>query len=454
MSKTIVGIATAQVEGAISIIRLSGDQAIQIADQIFKGKEPLRLAVSHTIHYGKIVDPMTDELIDEVLVSVFLPPRTYTKEIVVEINCHGGIEITNEVCSLLVAQGAEMALPGEFTKRAFINGRIDLAQAEAIQDLIASDNQKAARIAMHALDGKLSQQIERFRTSVVDILAHIEVNIDYPEYDDVTLLTNELLVPQIAQLQQDIARLAQTADTGQVLSNGVKTAIIGRPNVGKSSLLNALLREQKAIVTNIAGTTRDIVEGRIKLGNITLHIIDTAGIRESNDLVEQIGIKKAKEVLETADLVLLVLDNSVSLEDHDLSLLEVIGTKKHIIIKNKSDLPPRLDVPSQYSKSVQVAISAQQEIGLENLYPIIAQVMNLDMIEQNHLFITNIRHRGLLNEAIQALEDAKQSAITGMPIDIVTIDLQNCYQKLGEILGVAVRDDLLDTLFANFCLGK
>ena len=451
---TIVAIATAQVEGAISIIRLSGPEAISIADSIYRGKNQLADAATHTINYGKIIDDTTNAQVDEVLVSVFLAPRTYTREDVVEINCHGGIEVTNKVLSLLLKNGARLADPGEFTKRAFLNGRIDLTQAEAVADIITAENQRAAQLAVDTLDGKLSQQIITFRQQTVEILANIEVNIDYPEYDDVEMLTDDILLPKITQLITDIDKLLQTANTGQVIKNGVKTAIIGRPNVGKSSLLNVLLREQKAIVTEIAGTTRDIVEGSIRLQNITLNMIDTAGIRHTEDLVEQIGIQKAKEIMAQAELVLLVLDAASPLTAEDEVLLDAVADKQLILILNKQDLPQALQLPQAYQQLPQVHISAKNDTGIEDLYQALTEILAVDLATTNQVYLTNIRHTNLLNEAKISLEQAKESAKAGMPIDIITIDLQLCYSKLGEILGVEIQDELLDTLFSQFCLGK
>ena len=452
---TIVAIATAQVEGAISILRLSGNDAIALADKLYRGKEQLANVASHTINYGKIVNPKTKLPLDEVLVSVFRAPRTYTREDVIEINCHGGVEITNEILFLCLQQGARLAEPGEFTKRAFLNGRIDLTQAEAVADMITAENERAVRLAIDTIDGKLSQQIQAFRQQVVEILANIEVNIDYPEYDDVIELTDTILLPMISKLQDDIQKLLQTANTGQVIKNGVKTAIIGRPNVGKSSLLNVLLREQKAIVTDIAGTTRDIVEGTIKLNNITLNMIDTAGIRSTDDIVEQIGVTKAKEVLELAEVVLLVLDSSSPLTTEDIELLDLVQTKKHVLVLNKKDLATQLELPEKYQTDTPVvAISALEDLGIETLYDALENLLAVDLTTTNQVFLSNTRHISLLHDAVHALEQAKETASIGMPIDIITIDLQNCYQKLGEVLGLEVQDELLDTLFSQFCLGK
>jgi len=454
MGDTIVAIATAQVEGAISIIRLSGPDAITIADKLYKGKQQLRDVMTHTIHYGKIYDDQTLTQVDEVLVSVFRRPKTYTREDVVEINCHGGIAVTNEVLRLLVSLGARLAEPGEFTKRAFINGRIDLTQAEAVAEMIEAENKQAVQLAASTLDGKLAAQIKSFRARIIEVLAHIEVNIDYPEYDDVEMLTERLLMPKINVLLEQMTLLLQTAQTGQVIKNGVKVAIVGRPNVGKSSLLNALLREEKAIVTDVAGTTRDIVEGSIRLHDLTLHIVDTAGIRTTDDVVEQLGIEKAKATFQTAEVVLLVLDQGAELTVEDTDLLALAQTKKTILVRNKQDLPSKLVLSEEYDNLLQVAISAQSDVGLDGIYDALTAILDINMIALNQVYLSNVRHIGLLHNAKEDLEQAKMSANSGMPIDIITIDLQAAYAKLGEILGIEIKDDLLNNLFANFCLGK
>ena len=453
MNDTIVALATAQVEGAIAIIRLSGPKAIALADALYQGKQRLTDCSTHTIQYGKIIHPQTQNPIDEVLINIFRAPRTYTREDVIEINCHGGINITNTILELLLGEGARLADPGEFTKRAFLNGRIDLTQAEAVSDIIAAESEKAAAVAIDALDGKLSRQIINFREATVEILANIEVNIDYPEYDDVEQLTTDILLPKITKLNQAIQTLLQTAHTGQLLKNGIKTAIIGRPNVGKSSLLNTLLREQKAIVTEVAGTTRDIVEGNIKLHDLTLHIIDTAGIRDTEDIVEKIGIAKAHAVLETAELTLLVLDRSTQLTASDKTLLQAVANKNCIIILNKSDLPQNIDLPTDILHPI-VTLSAKMDTGIEKLYDELTNLLSVNIHTTNNIYLSNIRHINLLKTAQLSLQQAIESAQTNMPIDIITIDLQNCYSALGEILGVEIKDDLLDTLFSRFCLGK
>jgi len=454
LKNTIAAIATAQVEGAISIVRLSGPEAVTIADMVYRGKQRLADVATHTINYGKIYNNKNGAQVDEVLVSVFRAPKTYTREDVVEINAHGGVAVTSEILRLVLANGARLAEPGEFTKRSFLNGRIDLTQAEAVADMIKAENNQAVHMAAAALDGKLAQQIKTFRADIVALLANIEVNIDYPEYDDVEMLTDTIILPKIDALITGMDKLLRTARTGQIIKDGIQTAIVGRPNVGKSSLLNALLREEKAIVTHIAGTTRDIVEGSIRLRDVTLRMIDTAGIRETEDIVEQIGITKAKDLLQKADLVLLVLDQGEVLSEEDKELLALVATKKAIIVRNKNDLPTRLELPEHYMELPQVAISAQHDIGLTDLYDALEAVLDLNLNATNQVYLANARHVTLLEAAREALDQAKTSAASGMPIDIITIDLQAAYSGLGEMLGVEIKDELLDTLFSNFCLGK
>ena len=453
MDDTIVAISTAQVEGAISIIRLSGAQAIELVDKVFASKVPLKDKDANTISYGKVVDPATGNPLDEVLVSLFRAPRTYTREDVVEINCHGGVEITQQILLLMLRLGARLAEPGEFTKRAFLNGRIDLTQAEAVSDMIAAESKNATELAINTLSGKLSEKIISFREQAVDVLAAIEVNIDYPEYDDVETMTADVLVPKVQTLIAEMEELLKTANTGQILRNGIRTVIIGKPNVGKSSLLNTLLQEQKAIVTDVAGTTRDIVEGHLRIGELTLHMIDTAGIRETEDIVEQIGIQKSKEVAETAELILLMLDGSRPLDEEDQALLTFVEGRNHLVLVNKLDLPQQMELPAHLEGKV-VSIAAEHDTGIDKLYEGILALLQIDLTKSNQLYLSNIRHISLLEQAKSSFEQARASSEMGMPIDVITIDLQSAYSDLGEILGISVQDDLLNTLFSKFCLGK
>ncbi len=447
-TETIVAISTALGQGAISIVRLSGPQAIEIANKVFVGKD-LSNVLSHTVHYGHIVDKTKQ--IDEVLVTLFRAPKTFTTEDIVEINCHGGVYVANKILEVLLLNGARPANPGEFTERAFLNGRIDLTQAEAVMDIIESKSDLSLALANKGLDGVIYELVTDLRTQLLNTIAHIEVNIDYPEYDDVIELSNQLIKPEIEDLIQKIGNLLEKANFGKVIKDGVKTAIIGRPNVGKSSLLNALLREDKAIVTEIQGTTRDTVEGSINIGGIILNLVDTAGIRESNDFIEKIGINKAKQMIEEAELVLFVLDNSNELTEDDSTLLKLTDTKKRIIIINKTDLSKELkhDFPNS------VAISALQKTGISELESLIKDMfLSGEVNITDQTYISNARHIAKLSEAKVSLEDSLVAISEELPIDMAEIDLKNAWQLLGEIIGDTSSTSLLDELFSKFCLGK
>lgn len=451
INDTIAAISTAMGEGAISIIRLSGTDAIAIANNIFQGKN-LSTVPSHTIHYGFICDPQKQSKIDEVLVSVMKAPRTFTAEDVVEINCHGGILVTQQVLELALTFGARLADPGEFTKRAFLNGRIDLAQAESIMDIIHAKSEQSLSLAMNGLDGRVSAMIKTLREKILNIVAQIEVNIDYPEYDDVEEMTNTLLLPQTKSIITDMEKLLDTAKTGKILRDGIKTAIIGRPNVGKSSLLNQLMREEKAIVTDIAGTTRDTVEGYINVGGITLNLIDTAGIRHTSDIVEAIGVKKAKSLIEEAELVLLVLNGNEKLTADDRELLDSTSHKNRIIILNKSDLETLIEVGEIPHF---ISTSMLKEEGIESLEMRIKELFEIgEIAAQDMTYLSNARHISKLRQAIHSLKDAIAAMELGMMVDMVEIDIKSAWYLLGEILGIEVGDSLLDELFTKFCLGK
>ena len=439
---TIAAISTAAVDGAISIIRMSGDDAIMIADSICSIN--LMKKASHTINYAYIKDPVTNEEIDEVLISVFRAPKTFTREDVVEINCHGGRYVTKKILRLCLMQGARLANPGEFTQRAFLNGRIDLTQAEAINDMILADSNESRKLAMQGIKGSIKKLLDPLIQNMLDIIANIEVNIDYPEYDDVEMLSNEIILPKIDAWLEDIKRILSRAESGQIMKEGIKTAIIGKPNVGKSSLLNALLEEDKAIVTNIAGTTRDIVEGHIHLDGLTLNLIDTAGIRETCDVVEKIGIERSLKAIEEAQLVILVLDATSELDDEDQKLMAMTEGKTRIIVYNKNDLNNRNEG---------ISISAQHK----DIEPLITEIYRLFddhkiMIEEPML--ANERQISLMMKAQQSMLQAKDAICMGLELDLVEIDIQDAYTALKEILGEVHREDLLNTLFANFCLGK
>lgn len=444
MSDTIAAIATPLADGAVSIIRISGDDAIQIADALFN--KDLQAQAANTITYGFIIDPNNQERVDEVLVSLFRKPRSFSGEDVIEINCHGGRFITKEILKLVLGQGARLANPGEFTQRAFLNGRIDLTQAESVMDMIEAGDRLSAKMALNGIRGSVKKLLEPLITQILDMIAHIEVNIDYPEYTDIEELTDDVLLPSIQQWLTHIDAILRRSNSGKIIKEGVKTAIIGKPNVGKSSLLNALLEEEKAIVTDIEGTTRDIVEGSIHLQGITLHLIDTAGLRESDDKIEQIGIAKTRRLIEEAQLILLVLDANRPLDDTDYALLEDTKDKPRLIVYNKSDL---LKQPN----NEQIYISAKQH-KIDPLLNALNEYYEQHTAVLYEPILNNERQIGLLHRAKQHMENAYQALSNQCEIDLVQIDIQEAYRCLKEILGEYHREDLLDTLFANFCLGK
>ena len=455
---TIAAISTPVGEGGISIIRISGDDAVKVAQRIYKGKDLSKVA-SHTINYGHIIDPDTKQEVDEVMVSVMRAPHTYTREDVIEINCHGGLLATNRILQLVLSYGARRAEPGEFTKRAFLNGRIDLSQSEAVMDLIRAKTDKSMKVALNQLDGDLSRLIRHLRKDILDVLAQVEVNIDYPEYDDVEEMTTKMLKEKAVDIQQRIQALLKTAKQGKVLRDGLATAIIGRPNVGKSSLLNALLHEDKAIVTNVAGTTRDVIEEYVNVNGVPLKLIDTAGIRDTADTVEKIGVERSRQALDAADLVLLLIDNSAPLTAEDEKLLTATKDKQRIIILNKTDLPSQLDLDhlkELVGDSALIETSIVKHEGMDQLGKQISHMFFDQGIEssQNNVMVTNARHIGLLHQANDALNDVLKGIDDGMPVDLVQIDMTRCWDLLGEITGDSYQDELLDQLFSQFCLGK
>ncbi|WP_374286822.1 tRNA uridine-5-carboxymethylaminomethyl(34) synthesis GTPase MnmE [Lactococcus sp.] len=447
---TIAAISTPLGEGAISIVRLSGTEAVKIATSVFKGKD-LTQVNSHTINYGHIVEKET--LIDEVMVSVMRAPKTFTREDIVEINTHGGIAVTQEILQVLLRNGARLAEPGEFTKRAFLNGRIDLAQAESVMDLIRAKTDKAANIAIKQLDGSLSTLINNIRQEILESLAQVEVNIDYPEYDDVETMTSQMLLEKTGRFQNLLENLLSTAKRGKILREGLKTAIIGRPNVGKSSLLNQLLREEKAIVTDIAGTTRDVITEFANIGGVPLELIDTAGIRDTEDIVEKIGVERSKKALNEADLVLLVLDASSELTDKDLELLELSASSNRIVLLNKTDLPEKIELdklPADF-----IRISALKNENLDAVEEKINAIFFAGEIEaKDATVLSNARHVGLVEKALSALTEANEGLAAGLPVDLIQVDVTRCWQILGEITGDAAPDELITQLFSQFCLGK
>lgn len=454
---TIAAISTALGEGAIGIVRLSGPEAILLANQIFKGRN-LEEVDSHTIHYGHIVDKKEDQIVDEVMVSVMRGPRSFTMEDVVEINCHGGIVAVQNVLELTLKQGARLAAPGEFTKRAFLNGRIDLSQAEAVMDLIQAKTSKAMSASVNQLSGSLSKKIRALRQDMLNTLAQVEVTIDYPEYDDVEALSLNQLFVTAQETKKEIQSLLREAQNGKLFREGIKTAIIGRPNVGKSSLLNRLIGQEKAIVTNIEGTTRDTIEEYVNIQGVPLYLIDTAGIRQTDEIVEQIGVEKSKKVMEEADLLLLLLNQSEPLTSGDVELLTLTKDKQRIILLNKQDLPPAFDLDSVKRFVNQrdiISTSMLEDTGIEALENAVVQkFFSGQVTSQDVNYLLNSRHIGLLHQALDSLDEVIQSVELAIPVDLIQIDFTKAWDFLGEITGDSVQDELLDKLFSQFCLGK
>ena len=447
MEDTIAAISTALGVGAISIVRVSGPEAINIVNNIFD--KDLTNAKSHTIHYGHIIG--NNQIIDEVLVSIMLSPKTYTTEDIIEINCHGGISTTNKVLELLLTNGARLAEPGEFTKRAFLNGRIDLTQAEGIMNLIESKTDITRTMSINQLTGNVSNLITKLRDKISEIISNIEVNIDYPEYEDIEVLTNEKILPRIYTFKEELLNIIKNAENGKFINEGINIGIIGKPNVGKSSLLNALLEEEKAIVTDIEGTTRDIVEGNFVLNGIICHILDTAGIRKTNDLVEQIGVNKSLEIINNSDLILFVLNNNEELTEEEKELHEKIKNKKHIIVINKIDLADKLIIED---KNI-VKISIKDNIGLDNLKNKIIEMFNLEEITTKDMtYLSNARSISLLRKSLKIINETIENIKNNTPIDIIEMDLKECWSTLGEIIGESYTDELIDEIFKRFCLGK
>jgi tRNA modification GTPase len=451
MEDTIVAISTALGVGAISIVRLSGKDAIEIANACFIG-EDLNKVKSHTIHYGKIVDK--DKNIDEVLISVMKEPKTFTRENVVEINCHGGIATTQKVLEVIIKNGARLAEPGEFTKRAFLNGRIDLVEAEAVMDLINSKTDQAREIAMSQVEGEASKLIKNLRKDIVQIIANIEVNIDYPEYEDIEEVTNNKIIESLELIKNKLKLIISESKNGKLIREGIDTIIIGRPNVGKSSLLNKLINEEKAIVTEVAGTTRDIVEGKLNIEGILINIIDTAGIRKTEDVVEKIGVTKSLSLIEKASLILFVLNNNEELSKDDLEILDKIKNKNHIIIINKVDLENKLDI-NKIKGENRIFMSAINNQGIHDLKQEIKKLFDIEKINtKDFTYFTNSRSIAILESCFEDIEEIENAIKNNLPIDIVEIDIKKIWNKLGEIIGETYQEELLDQLFSQFCLGK
>jgi tRNA modification GTPase len=448
---TICAISTAVGTGAISIVRCSGINAISIVNKIFKGKDLTKVA-SHTINYGYIYDGK--EKIDEVLISVMKSPKTFTMEDVVEINTHGGMTTTNKILELLLINGCRLAEPGEFTKRAFLNGRIDLIEAEAVEDIITAESDKARKLAINNISGELSSKINKVRKQIITLQADIEVNIDYPEYEEATEYTFSTIKPKLLEIKQALTELLNNASNGKLIKNGINIALIGKPNVGKSSILNSFLQEEKAIVTSIPGTTRDIVEGKINLEGITMNFLDTAGIRNTKDLVEKIGVSKSIELSKTADLIIYVIDNSLKITKGDMDFIYKLNPNKTIIFINKNDLKSSNKYQELNNFNI-VYGNTLESNGLSALKEQIIKMFAINKLEtSDYTFLSNARQIALVKQALSSIENAFDSINNQLPIDLYTIDLRNAYNLLGEIIGETYKDDLLDELFSKFCLGK
>lgn len=454
---TIAAISTPLGEGGIGIVRLSGHEAIAIAEEIFRGKGIVSSLPSHTIHFGRIIDPTANKTLDQVLLTVMRAPRTYTKEDVVEINGHGGIVALRSILELTLRLGARLAEPGEFTRRAFLNGRIDLSQAEAVIDLIRAQTEAGARVALHHIEGDLFREVSSVREELINILAEVEASIDFPE-EDLDFWEGSELLSRIIAVKERLAGLVETARYGRIIREGISTVIIGRPNVGKSSLLNALLGEDRAIVTPIPGTTRDTIEETINLRGIPLRVIDTAGLRPGGDIVEKEGLRRTKRSLEQADLVLLILDASVQLTPDDREIISEVKERKGIVVLNKTDCPVLIEaeeVKSLLPEHKLINISAIHRSGLDNLREAIIQtVLGGEIIASDSLMVSNIRHQQALSAAIKSLKEAVATVEAGGSPELIALDLREAMDQASLISGETVTEDILDHIFANFCIGK
>ena len=437
---------------------MSGPEAVEIGDKLYKGKKKLKDVPSHTINYGHIIDPETDEVVEEVMISVLRAPKTFTREDIIEINCHGGILTINRILELTMTHGARMAEPGEYTKRAFLNGRIDLSQAEAVMDFIRSKTDRASKVAMNQIEGRLSDLIKRQRQSILEILAQVEVNIDYPEYDDVEDATTEFLLAQSKKIKNEINQLLETGTQGKIMREGLSTVIVGKPNVGKSSMLNNLIQDNKAIVTEVAGTTRDVLEEYVNVRGVPLRLVDTAGIRDTEDIVEKIGVERSRKALSEADLILFVLNNNEPLTEEDRTLYEVIKTEDAIVIVNKTDLERRLDIEEVKTMIGDTPLIQTSMLKQEGIDELELQIRDLffggEVQNQDMTYVSNSRHISLLKQARQTIQDAIDAAEAGIPMDMVQIDLTRTWEILGEIIGESASDELINQLFSQFCLGK
>lgn len=450
MNDTIAAISTSLGIGAISIVRMSGTDSIKIANKIFS--KDLENVKSHTINYGFIKE--NGEVIDEVLISVMKAPHTYTTENIIEINCHGGITTTNKVLETLLKNGARLAEPGEFTKRAFLNGRIDLTKSEAVMDLLESKTETARKLAINSLQGTTAKLVDNFRNKIKQLISSIEVNIDYPEYYDIEVITLDKIKEETTKMKKELENIIKESENSKIIKNGIDTLIIGRPNVGKSSILNKFLDEDKAIVTDVAGTTRDIVEGQVMLDNIILNIIDTAGIRETEDKVEKIGVEKSLSLIEQADLIIVVLNSNEKLTKEDLELLEKTKNKNTIVVLNKNDLERKIELEKLKEYNL-VSTNTNNLEGIDDLKDKIKEMFNLEQIStKDYNYLTNVRQISLAKNAYQKLIDVENALKENLPIDMIEIDLRDCFDILGEITGKTYSDEIIDNLFERFCVGK
>jgi len=455
--ETIAAISTGMTNAGIGIVRISGLDAFDVIDKIYRSKsgtKKLSICNSHTVHYGFIYDG--DELIDEVMVLVLKGPNTYTRENTIEINCHGGYYVTKKVLETVLKNGARAAEPGEFTKRAFLNGRIDLSQAEAVIDIINSKNEFALKASLKQLGGNISEKIKKLRNDILYQIAFIESALDDPEHISLDNYVEKLL-PMVENFMIELENILKNADNGRVLKEGIKTVIVGKPNVGKSSLLNVLIGEEKAIVTDVAGTTRDVLEERIHLDGLDLLLVDTAGIRDTEDIVEKIGVERAKTHLEDADLVIYVADASIPLNDNDYEIIDMIKDRKAIVLLNKTDLDMivrKKDLERMTGKTV-ISISAKDNTGIDDFTNLLKEMFISGEINYNdEIYITNLRHKEAIREALESVKMVRQSIENGMPEDFFTIDMMNAYEQLGNIIGESVNDDLVNEIFSKFCMGK
>ncbi|WP_294341967.1 tRNA uridine-5-carboxymethylaminomethyl(34) synthesis GTPase MnmE [uncultured Clostridium sp.] len=454
---TIAAVATAVGEGSVSIIRVSGEEALKIAKKIFRGVrgKSIEDIKPYTMRYGSIIDNETDEKIDEVILSYMKGPKSFTAEDTIEINCHGGVIATKRVLDAVIKNGARIAEPGEFTKRAFLNGRIDLSQAEAVMDIINAKTEVSMKSALVQSEGKLSKEINELRNKLLEIIAHIEATVDYPE-DDLEEVTSEKTEVDVKVVIDEVNKLIESAEAGKIIRDGLSTVIVGKPNVGKSSLLNVLTRGNRAIVTDIPGTTRDIIEEYISLDGIPIRIIDTAGIRETEDVVEKIGVERSKEKIEEADLVILMLDASREIAEEDIEIIKYIKNKKYIVLLNKQDLPNAINKSDleELNQEYIIPISTKDELGIDEIKNAIKELFFKGKINSSEVMVTNIRHKEALYRAKECLESTLCALKDTMAIDLASIDIRNAWSALGQINGETVEEDLIDKIFSEFCLGK